>query len=522
MAICHSILQNGGDILEAFPWWDETQKKLAKEAKGFADQNLSKGEEVAWTQEFPSTLLKMVAEKGWFGALISKRYEGIEVGVTGCCIIAEELSRVCAALAASYSVTMFGGVEQLIKFGNDVQKRVWLPKIAKGMFGGICITEPGVGSDAAGIETTARLEGDHYVFNGKKRFITNAGIADIYCVYAKTSDRQEDKAKYCHLSAFIIKKETPGLSLERINELGGWMGLPNGYLDFDEAKVPISSRLGAEGDGWKVLVDGLNFERNLFAAGMLGPMREVIRYAVGHSQRRIQFKQPTMSSPINQFKIADMFARLQIARLLIYHSAHRMDLKADVVMDATNAKLYASEAYEKQMIDAMQVMGGDGWTRFYPVEAFARDAKVNQLGAGTSEVMRMVLFRQGLRTMGEELKMPHRHLHPELGIPISTTTPTQIHEINEKSLLETLAEDYRVNPGLYMSCRDIKEIFTDATDEGINSVLVALEGKGLVRLHRDRKGGVKLVKASYKGLKQARPLEYYQWYPEWVKKQLDI
>lgn len=508
--------------MEAFPWWDETQKRLARETKDFADKNLSKGEEVAWTKEFPSTLLKMVAEKGWFGALISKKYEGIEVGVTGCCIIAEELSRVCAALAVSYSVTMFGGVEQLIKFGNEEQKSMWLPKIAKGMFGGICITEPGVGSDAAGIETTARLEGDHYVLNGKKRFITNAGIADIYCVYVKTSDRREDRAKYRHLSAFILEKDTPGLSLERVNELGGWVGLPNGYLDFDEAKVPVTSRLGVEGDGWKVLVDGLNFERNLFASGMLGPMREAIRYAVGHSQRRIQFKQPTVDSQINQFKIADMFARLQIARLLVYHSAHLMDLEADVVVDATNAKLYASEAYERQMIDAIQVMGGDGWTRFYPVEAFMRDAKVNQLGAGTSEVMRMVLFRQGMRAVTEELKMPHRHLHPKLGIPISTTTPTSINEINEKSVLETLAKDYRVNPGLYMNRRDIKEIFIDVTDEKLDSVLVALEGKGLVRLYRDRKGRINLVKASYRGLKQAKPLEYYQWYPEWAKKQLGI
>lgn len=508
--------------METFPWWNEKQKKLAEETKIFADKNLSKGEEVAWTKEFPSNLLKEVAEKGWFGTPIPRKYDGIELGVTGCCIIAEELSRICAALTAAYSVTMFGGVEQLIKFGNEEQKRKWLPKVAEGMLGGICITEPNVGSDAAGIETTAQPEGDYYVFNGKKRFITNAGMADIYCVYAKTSDRPEDRAKYRHLSAFIVEKDTLGFSLERINELGGWIGLPNGYLDFNDARVPMSSRLGDEGDGWKVLVDGLNFERNLFAAGMLGPMREAIRYAVGHSQRRIQFKQPSINFEINQFKIADMFARLRTARLLVHYSAHVMDMKADAVMEATNAKLYTSESYERQMIDAMQVMGGDGWTRFYPVEALMRDAKVNQLGAGTSEVMRMVLFRQGLRVMAEELKLPHRHIHTTLGVPLSSISLSSITEISEKSVLEMLAEDYKVNPGLYMSHSDMKELLIGVTDEKLDSILSLLEAKELVKLYRDRKGKVALAKASYKGLKEARPLENYKWFPEWAKKQLNI
>ncbi|UCE95529.1 MAG: acyl-CoA dehydrogenase family protein [Candidatus Bathyarchaeota archaeon] len=509
-------------MIESFPWWNEKQKKLAEDARIFSDQNLSKGDEVAWTKDFPSTLLKEVAERGWFGASIPLEFGGTDLGVTGCCIIAEELSRICAALTAAYSVTMFGGVEQLIKFGNEEQKGKWLPKVATGMLGGICITEPGVGSDAADIETTAELEGDYYIFNGKKRFITNAGIADIYCVYARTSDHREDKAKYQHLSAFIVEKDTPGFSLERINELGGWVGLPNGYLDFEDARVPASSRLGAEGDGWKVLVDGLNFERNLFAAGMLGPMREAIRYAVGHSQRRIQFRKPTIDSEINQFKIADLFARVQTARLLVYHSAHLMDMKADAVMAATNAKLYASEAYEKQLIDAMQVMGGDGWTRFYPVEAFMRDAKVNKLGAGTSEVMRMVLFRQGLRTMAEELKLPHRHVHPTLGIPISTTSLTPYTEISEKSVLKMLAEDYKVNPGLHMTRNDIKELLVGITDEKLDNILTTLEAQGLLKLHRNRKGKITLAKASYKGLRKAKPLDYYKWFPEWAKRQLNI
>jgi len=507
-------------MVETYLWWNGKQKKLAEEAKKFADENLHRGEEIAWTKEFPADLIQEVAKRGWFGAPIPEKYGGTETGVTGCCIVAEELARICSALTGAYSVTMFGGVEQLLKFGNEAQRQRWLPQIAKGKLGAICITEPSIGSDVAGIETTAVRQGDVYILNGKKRFITNAGVAGIYCVYAKTSEKPEDKAKYAHLSAFIVEKGIKGFTVEKINELGGWVGLPNGYLSFDDVELPAENRLGAEGEGWKVVVDGLNFERNLFAASMLGPMREALKYAVGHAQRRLQFGEPTIEFQATQFKIADMLARLRTARLLTYYAAYLMDMKVDAVTEATLAKLYASEEYERLMIDAQQVMGGDGWTRFYPLETFMRDAKVNQLGAGTSEVMRMVLYRQGIRTMADDLKMPHRHIHPKLGVPVSTTKPTAIKEINENTVLEMLAEDYRVNPGLYMNRSDMKERLASVTDEQLNQILTALETKGLIKLFRDKRGNIALAKATYKGLKQAKPPEYYQWYPEWIDKNL--
>jgi hypothetical protein len=278
--------------------------------------------------------------------------------------------------------------------------------------------------------------------------------------------------------------------------------------------------LGAEGEGWKVVVDGLNFERTLFGAGMLGPMREALKYAVAHSQRRIQFGEPTIDFEVNQFKIADILAQLHTARLLTYYAAYLMDMKVDVAAEASLAKLYASEAYERLLKEAQQVMGGDGWTMFYPLETFMRDAKVNQLGAGTSEVMRMVLYRQGIRAMANELKMPHREIHPKLGVPISTTKPAVMKDVNENALLEILAEDYRVNPGLYMSRSDMKEKFASIADDQLNQLLTALEAKGMVRLYKDRKGNIALAKATYKGLKQAKPLSFYQWYPDWLNKDL--
>jgi len=506
--------------METYPWWSEKHRKLADEVRKFADENIPRGEEIAWTREFPSDLLKKVAERGWFRAPIPKQQGGTDMGATGCCIISEELSRVCFALAGAYITTIIGGTEQLLEFGNDEQKKRWLPRIARGeLLGAICISEPVVGSDAAGIETTARREGDEYVIDGKKKFIINAGVADLYCLYAKTSDRPEDKAKYNHLSAFIIEKGAPGFTVERINELSGWFGLPNGYLDFNEARVPVENRIGAEGEGWKILVEGLNLERNLFAAGMLGPMREATRYAVGHAQRRIQFGQPIIELQVNQFKIADMIARLRTARLLVYHAAHLLDTGADAVLEATTAKLFTSEAYRELVTDAVQVMGGDGWTRFYPVESYLRDAKVNEMAAGTSEVMRTVIYRWGLRTMAEELKMPHRRTHERLGVPISITKPPTTTEISEKAMLEMLAEDYRVNPSLYMSREDLKERLVAISDEQLDKLLTSLETKGLAILHKDKRGNIALAKATYRGLKQAKPLEYYKWFPKWIRKE---
>jgi alkylation response protein AidB-like acyl-CoA dehydrogenase len=505
--------------MEAFPWWNEKQKGLMNEAKAFADKNLPKGEETFWTKEFPSRLLKEVAEKGWFGAVIPKLYGGMDAGVTGVSIVTEELSRVCSALSESYAVSMFGGVEQLLAFGTEEQKRKWLPRIARGeVVGAVCITEPFVGSDAAGIETTARRDGDDYVLNGKKRFITNAGLADIYVVYAKTSAKLEDRHKYGHLTAFLVEKGTRGFSVEKINELSGWFGLPNGFLDFNDVRVSPDSCVGPEGAGWKVMMAGLNFERVVFSAGMLGPMRESIRHAVGYAQRRLQFDRPTIDIPVNQSKIADMLSGLYTSRLLVYHAAHLLDEHSDAMVEAATAKMFTSDMFEKLVSDAVQVMGGDGWTRFYPVESYLRDAKVNQIGAGTNEIMRLVIFRGGLKAMAKDLKMLPRRLHEKIRVPLSTTEPLGKLEPNEDSILRILAEDYAVNPGLYMTREDLKERLTSPADEKLDSTLKNLEAKDLAKLYRDARGTIRLIKATYHGLHKAAPLEQYKWYPEWLDK----
>jgi alkylation response protein AidB-like acyl-CoA dehydrogenase len=506
--------------MESFPWWNEKQRQLMENARAFADSNLSKGEEVAWTKKFPSDLLREVARKGWFGAVIPEENGGLNAGVTGVAIVAEELSRIGSALGEAYSVSMFGGVEQLLTFGTEAQKRKWLPKIAKGeVVGAVCITEPFVGSDAASIETTARKEGNHYILNGKKRFITNAGLADIYVVYARTSGKPEDKSKYQHLTAFLIEKGARGFSVEKINELSGWTGLPNGFLDFNEVEVSAENVIGQEGMGWRVMMAGLNFERTVYSAGMLGPMRESVRYAVAYAQRRMQFGRPTSEIPTNQSKIADMFAGLHTSRLLVYHAAHLLDDHTDAMVEAATAKLFASETYEKLISDAIMVMGGDGWTKFYPVETYLRDAKVNQIGAGTNDIMKLVILRGGLKAMSKDLRMPQRRLHEKLRVPMSSAEQLPKLEPTENSTLKVLAEDYVVNPGLYMTKEDLKERFVDSSDEKLDQILVALESQGLVKVYRDSRGVIALAKATYQGLRKGGSQEGYKWFPEWLSKE---
>jgi hypothetical protein len=266
------------------------------------------------------------------------------------------------------------------------------------------------------------------------------------------------------------------------------------------------------------MMEGLNFERVVYSAGMLGPIRESIRYAVAYAQRRMQFGKPTAEIPVNQSKIADMLAGLHTSRLLVYHAARLLDEHKDAMVEAATAKLFTSETYERLISDAIMVMGGDGWTRFYPVESYLRDAKVNQIGAGTNDIMRLVIFRGGLKALGKDLKMPRRQIHEKLGVPTSVSEPSTKLKTSEDDLLKVLAQDYCVNPGLYMTKEDLKERLAEAVDEKLDMILRSLESKGLVKLYRDNRGTIALLKATYAGLRKAEPLEKYKWYPDWLNK----
>jgi len=523
--------------VEEFPWWTKEQRQLAREVEEFSREVAPLVEEADWRAKLgilngslpwdpiPRELKKRMVEKGYFGAMIPKEYGGMGLGVTGSCIIAEGLGPVYG----SFVSTAIGGTHQIIRHGTKEQKERWLPRIARGEIGGaIGLTEPFVGSDAAGVETFAVREGDEYVVNGKKRFVTNLGYADLYIIYVKTSNKPEDKAAYRHMTALIVEKGTPGFTVEKVNMLCTLdPPMLNGYLNFDDVRVPVANRIGEENEAFLgVMVDGLNFERLMICALTLGFMQISLKYAVYVTERRIQFGKRTVDFESNQYRIADMITNLKLARLMTYYSAYLADLGQEPIMEATLLKIFAAEANSKAALDAMQCMGGDGLTKLYPVESIMRNMLMNVIGAGSSDIMRRLLVRQATRyqvgLMLEDLKLPRRRLHPELGVPVSDWTgelkPKLTAKDSKGRVLEALALDYKVNPGLYMTREDLEED-TDLKGEELDKVLVSLEQKGLVKLFRLH-GVIRLAKALYTGLKKAKPQKFYNWYPPWVKEKL--
>jgi hypothetical protein len=339
-------------------------------------------------------------------------------------------------------------------------------------------------------------------------------------VYARTSNDPEDIRKHRHLTAFILEKGAKGFTVEKINELIGFSNIQNGVLNFEDVEIPVENRIGKEGDGWTVMVGGLNFERTIISAQAMGWLGELLKNAVPYTKRRVQFGHPTIDIPTNQFKIADLVLKKRAARLFTYHTAYMWDLGKDITIDSNLIKVFNLECAMQASIDAIQLVGGDGTTLFYPLQEIMQVAKVDSISGGTMEACRMVIFRTAMKQLGDEIAWRRRIPHPELGVPVPTygTIPRE-KAIDEGKLLKFLAEDYRVNPGLYMAREDIQEAF-EVDDGKLDELLISLEQKGLIWLNRTKKG-IGLAKASYKGLREANPKEHYQWYPEWINRGKD-
>ena len=499
--------------MDIYPWWTDKHISFEQEVNEFVKEVMPIDEATKWKREFPWEIFEKISEKGYTGAGVPTEFGGMGLGATGACIAAEAFCRMTGP-GRVFVGNMLGGLRQIIEFGTEKQKKHYLPKITKGELGAVVITETFAGTDAAAMELFAKQEGDGFVLDGKKRFIVSAGIAQRYLVYARTSDNTEDRKKYRHLTAFVVEKGTPGFSAEKINEIIGFENIQNGVLNFDNVKVPTQNVIGQIGDGWNVLTAGLNFERTLISAQSVGWMRELLRYSVPYSQRRVQFGKPIISFVNNKFKVADLITRLKIARLMTYYTAHLWDLGWDITVESNVAKVFNCEAVMSSSLDAIQIMGGDGLTPFNPPAAIMNLAKVENIAGGTMEACRLVIQRSGTKQMADDIKMPIRSIHDELGVPISSV-PKSKNETTANELLKVLAEDYRVNPGLHMSREDLKN-FVNIEDKALDELLLELEKSGHVILNRDRKG-IALAKATYQGLKHAFPNEHYQWFPHWVK-----
>ncbi|TXT61168.1 MAG: Acyl-CoA dehydrogenase [Promethearchaeota archaeon] len=500
---------------EPYFWWTDKQKSVAREVEQFVEENFEAAEEYFWKKEFPWPLVRKVADTGYFGAGIPEEYGGLELGATGCCIVAEQLGRLYA-VGHVFVVSMLAGLEQILRYASEEQKQEWLPKLAKGEeLGAVCITEPFAGSDAANVLTTAERDGDEWIINGKKRYITGAGVSSRYFIYAKTSEESSDRKEYSHLTSFILERGMPGFSLERINPLIGFDNVPNGYLSFKDVRVPDKNRIGPVGKGWNVMMAGLNFERLIAGAVFVGVLKDIIRILYHYTKRRIQFNRPTNRFQGNQDQIADIISMYRMGRVFTYHCAKQLDDGKEPMIDSAIAKMIVSEYVRKAGTKAIQVMGGDGLTKFYPVERILREGKVGEIVAGTTDVQKMIIYR--FSSMLPEYTKPMRmRWNEKVNAPIISDSESQFKgmEVNVENILKVIAHDYKVNPGLYMTIDDIREDIGTSRSK-TRTIVEKLEEQGLVVIHRGRGGTIELIKATYKGLQQAFPEDYYRWYPDW-------
>lgn len=501
--------------VETYFWWTESQKKLAEELEKFANKNIDDAERAYWAKEYPEKVMQRVAEHGLMGVGVPKQYGGSELGATGCCIVAEQLGRL-PGVGNLFVIAMLAGLHQLINFGTEEQKRKWLPQIAEGKsLGTICITEPFVGSDASNINTTADFVDGHWVINGKKRMVSAAGVACRYLVYARTK-RDDSDENYQDITAFMVEKGTPGFHVEKLNVLIGYDNIPNGYLDFDNVIVEDANRIGNVGSGWEIMMAGLNFERLVAAAVVCGGMLDAVRYLLHHTERRVQFEKKISEFSNIEFDIAEYVAKLNMIRLYTYYTAAELDKNNKICMDKTSiAKLFSTEWATQLGLRGIQVMGGDGLTKFYPVERLLRESKIGEVVAGTNEIQRSIIYRMALANR-RYYKYPFRmHMDLEMNIPIQTSTESEYMgiEINTENVLKILADDFRCNPALYMSIGDIAAM-TGGKNKDIIRVCEELEAEGLVVIFGGKKRKVEMVKANYKGLDKAFPKEFYRWIPE--------
>ena len=494
-------------------WFTDEQKALLKEVSKFTDDKIEEAEIYNAKKEVAWPLLKKIAEKGYFGAAIPKEYGGLESGVTGSAIVAEQMGRLIN-IGTAFVGTLIGGLSQILKFGNEDQKKKWLSIIAKGeSLGAVCISEPFAGSDAANVTTTAVKDKDDWVLNGKKRFISGGDIASRFFVYAKTSEDPSVRKSHGHLSSFVVEKGTPGFTLERVNPLMGMENSNNVYLSFNDVRIPDENRIGAVGSGWNVMMAGLNFERVMNNIAMLGGIKDLIKLLFHYTKRRVQFNRTTSIFPRIQDLTAEIISQYRMVRVFNYNCAKQMDLGQEPTIDISIGKWIEGEYIRDIGLKAIQIMGGDGLMDYYPANRILVAGKVNEIAAGSTETQKMIIYRFSSLKYSKPFRM---RWIDEINGAVLSNRDSQFKglEANEENVLKVIAHDYKVNPALYMAPEDVRQDIGGKRD-ALVEVFENLEKQKLIVTHRDRSGKIILVKASYEGLKKAFPEDYYRWFPSW-------
>jgi acyl-CoA dehydrogenase len=339
-------------------------------------------------EEFDRSLFDKMGELGLTGIPWDEEWGGAGADYLSYVIAVEELSRVCASTGVTLSAHISLASWPIYKFGTPEQKEKFLRPLAEGKkLGAFGLTEPGSGSDAAGMKTTAVRDGDDYILNGNKIFITNGGEAEIYVVFAQT----DHSLKHKGITAFIVEKGTPGFSIGKKEKKLGIRSSPTTEIIFDNCRIPASQRLGQEGQGFKIAMMTLDGGRNGIAAQAVGIAQGALDAALAYAKERVQFGQPIAKLQAIQFKLADMATEIEAARLLTYQAAWLESQGLPYGKASAMAKLFASDTAMKVTTEAVQIFGGYGYTREYPVERMMRDAKITQIYEGTNEIQRVVI-----------------------------------------------------------------------------------------------------------------------------------
>lgn len=365
------------------------QQMVRKSIREFAENEIKPlAQEVDENERMYPETIKQMADLNLLGVYIPKEYGGAGADILSYIICIEELSKVCASTGALVASHNSLGCAPILENGTEEQKRKYLPKMASGEWiGAFGLTEPNAGTDASGQQTTAVLEGDHYVLNGAKVFITNGGIADVFVVFAMT-----DVTKGNHgISAFIVEKNFPGFSIGKSESKMGIRGSSTAELIFEDCIVPKENLLLKEGDGFKIAMKTLDGCRIGVAAQALGIGEGALDEAIKYTKERVQFNKRISQFQNTQFKIADLHTQLKAAQYLVYSAAIKKQKGEPYTIDAAMAKLYAAETSGDVTRDVVQLFGGYGYTRDYPVERMMRDAKITEIYDGTNEAQRMVI-----------------------------------------------------------------------------------------------------------------------------------
>ena len=370
----------------------ETADAIRETVRDFSQNEIApRAEEIDKTNTFPRDLWPKLGALGLHGITVEEEYGGSGLGYLEHVLAVEEISRASASVGLSYGAHSNLCVNQLRRNGSEAQKRKYLPKLISGEHvGALAMSEPGAGSDVVSMATRADKKGDRYVLNGSKMWITNGPIAETLVVYAKTDPAAGARG----ITAFIIEKGMKGFSTAQKLDKFGMRGSDTGELVFADCEVPEDNVLGTVGRGVNVLMSGLDYERSVLAAGPIGIMQACLDIVMPYVPERKQFGQPIGTFQLVQGKVADMYVLMNAARAYVYAVAKACDRGETTREDAAGAILFASEKATQCALDAIQLLGGNGYINDYPTGRLLRDAKLYEIGAGTSEIRRMLIGRE--------------------------------------------------------------------------------------------------------------------------------